>query len=59
MRQRDIKLKVKDKISYLQSSLNTSIESFLNSNTRKDRDRVIKIRSKLEVYTEILKMCNL
>jgi hypothetical protein len=48
--------KLKKEVIYSQTSLNNSVNNFIGSNTRKDRDGVIKNKEKLEVLNQVLKM---
>lgn len=50
------KNKINEKINYCQVNLNSAISDFISSNKRQDRDRVIKIKAKLEAFNEILKL---
>jgi hypothetical protein len=43
------------RLKYADSVLKSSLSTFLNTNKRVDRDKVIKIRTKIEVYEELLK----
>jgi hypothetical protein len=45
---------VVSKKTNLQGCIDRYVDSFLISNTRKDRDRVIKNKGKIEAYKEIL-----
>ena len=42
------------KKTYLEQRINTDADLYLISNSRKDRDRVIKGKGKLDAYKEIL-----
>lgn len=45
---------IENKIQTTQSTLNSSLNTFLHSNLRKDRDRVLRLKAKLETYNELL-----
>lgn len=50
-----LKLKIENKIKIHQALLIQSTDEFISSNTRKDRDKLLRHRYKLETYKEILK----
>ena len=39
-----------------QSTLNNAISEFLVSNKRQDRDRVLRIKSRIDTYSELIKL---
>lgn len=39
-----------------QSTLNIAISEFLVSNKRQDRDRVMRIKSRIDTYSELIKL---
>lgn len=45
---------IKQKLIYAQSSLKSALSNFLHTNKRVDRDRVIKLTAKIEVYETLL-----
>lgn len=46
---------INNKISFSEKTLSVALSDFINSNKRQDRDRVIKLKSRIETYNEILK----
>jgi hypothetical protein len=51
-----VKDKIEQKISISQALLIQSTDEFISSNTRKDRDKLLRHRYKLEAFREILKL---
>lgn len=54
---------MKEKIKQLESlvhmhqnTLNNAISEFLVSNKRQDRDRVMRIKSRIDTYSELIKL---
>jgi hypothetical protein len=54
--QTKLRKSLNNKMEISQKLLNQSLSDFLNTNTRKDRDRVLKHKYKLEAYKEILEL---
>lgn len=51
---KDIKESLQKRLLNLEKTLGISIDDFLMSNTRRDRDKVIKKREQVRTYKEIL-----
>lgn len=51
---KEIKEKLEKRILNLEKTLGINIDEFLMSNTRRDRDKVIKKREQVRTYKEIL-----
>ena len=51
--------KIENLLVLNQSVLNCAIADFLSSNKRQDRDRVIRIKARIDVYSELIKMLKL
>lgn len=51
-----MKEKIMTKIKHTESLHEKALCAFINTNTRRDRDRFLRYRYKLEVYNEILAM---
>ena len=51
-----MKQKLENKIKIIKSLHDSALSDFITSNTRRDRDRFLKYRYKLEAYNEIMKM---
>lgn len=49
---------IEEKISFLETQFKVAVNDFLRSNKRVDRDRVIILKSKLEIYREVVGMLN-
>lgn len=49
-----MKKKIEGKLAYYKGQLTNSIDSFLKSNKREDRERMLKNKAKIEAYTDIL-----
>lgn len=54
--QTKLRKSLEDKISITQGLLNRSLSEFISSNTRKDRDKVLRYKYKLEAFKEILEL---
>lgn len=54
--QTKLRKSLNDKIGIQQGLLNKSLNEFLNSNVRKDRDKVLRHKYKLEAFKEILEL---
>lgn len=50
------KEKVLSKINYYEKQKENALERYIDSNARKDRDSVIKCRTELKVWKEVLSM---
>ena len=51
-----MKEKLENKIKITRGLYESSLSSFISTNTRKDRDRFLRYKYKLEAYNEILKI---
>ena len=51
-----MKEKIMIKIKHTESLHEKALCAFINTNTRRDRDRFLRFRFKLEAYNEILNM---
>lgn len=51
-----MKQKLENKIKITKSLYDKALADFISTNTRKDRDRFLRYRFKLEAYNEILNM---
>jgi hypothetical protein len=49
---------IEKKLQYCESNLRTSLSTFLYSNKRVDRDRVLKWQTRVETYKEIMESLN-
>ena len=49
-----MKQEIEKKIKYWENQLSRATDRFINENTRKTRDEVIKIREKVRTYQECL-----
>jgi hypothetical protein len=47
---------IEKKVKYYELQLNEALNRFLNDNTRKSRDIVIRHKERLKIYAEVLKM---
>ena len=50
-----MKDKLNKKLSYRQRQLDTALGDFLKTNKRQDRDRVLRLQTRIKVYNELLK----
>lgn len=50
-----MKLQLEKKIEYSERSLSSALSTFILSNKRIDRDRVLTVKSKLDTLKELLK----
>ena len=51
-----MKQKLENQIKITKSLYNKSLSNFISSNTRKDRDRFLMFKHKLDAYLEIMEM---
>lgn len=51
-----MKEKLQNKIKIIEGLHDKALCNFISTNTRKDRDRFLKYRYKLEAYNEIIRM---
>ena len=49
-----VEVKIVKKLTYYEEQLKSALHSFLADNTRKSRDRVLKLTAKIESYKEVL-----
>jgi hypothetical protein len=51
-----MKQKLENQIKITKSLYNKALSNFISSNTRKDRDRFLMFKYKLDAYLEIMEM---
>jgi hypothetical protein len=51
-----IKSQVQKKLTYYQSQINNSVDRFIQSNKRVDRDTLMSYRAKVQVCKELLQL---
>lgn len=49
-----MKKQIQDKIRYYETQQNKFLEKYLESNLRRDRDTLMRVRTKVQVYKEVL-----
>jgi energy-converting hydrogenase A subunit M len=51
-----MKQEIEKKVKYYEAQLDEALNRFLNDNTRKSRDIVIRLKERLKIYKEVLKL---